>query len=104
MELSAVLGWTATVLFTICYIPQIIKTARTKTVDGLSFWLLFISLVANVIALAYALLIHQMPLIIKYIGGIIFIAACLYLYWRVSRASKAAVADGSDIAPPIVEN
>ena len=31
MELSQILGWIATFLFTICYIPQIIKTYKTKT-------------------------------------------------------------------------
>lgn len=88
MELSSLLGWTATILFTICYIPQIIKTYRTKTVEGLSFLLLFISFVANIIALWYALLINQPPLQIKYILGMIFIAICLYLYWRILRQQK----------------
>ncbi len=72
MELTATLGWVATTLFTICYIPQIVKTARTNTVDGLSFWLLFISLIANMVALWYAARIAQTPLIVKYVGGIIF--------------------------------
>ena len=57
-----VLGWLATFLFTVCFIPQIIKTLKTKTVEGLSFWLLFIQFVANIIALWYASLIAQPPL------------------------------------------
>lgn len=85
MEFSAILGWTATFLFTVSYIPQIIKTARTQTVDGLSFWLLFISFVANIIALWYAFLIHQAPLQVKYIGALTVLAVCLYLYLKVAR-------------------
>lgn len=85
MNLATILGWTATTLFTVCYIPQLIKTLKTKTVSGLSMWLLIISLVANVIALKYAFLIQQKPLEIKYTLGIIFTAICLAAYWKVSK-------------------
>jgi len=62
MSAADILGWTATMLFTVCYIPQIIKTYKTKTVEGLSFRLLFISVIANIVALWYAILIKQPPL------------------------------------------
>ncbi len=34
MQLSGVLGWTATALLTLCYIPQIIKTSTDKVFFG----------------------------------------------------------------------
>ena len=71
------LGWIATVLFSIMLVPQIIKTVRTKDTSGVSLFLFVIYLVANVIALIYALLISQSPLIIKYVIGII--TAIIYL-------------------------
>ena len=37
VELASILGWIATFLFTVCYIPQIVKTYRTRTVEGVSF-------------------------------------------------------------------
>ena len=83
MDLTQTLGWIATTLFTICYIPQIIKTYRSKTIDGLSFWLLFISFIANIVALVYATMIEQTPLQIKYSLALIFIFVCLYLYIKV---------------------
>ncbi len=89
MQLSDILGWTATALFTICYIPQILKTYRTKTVEGLSFRLLLISFVANIIAFCYATLINQKPLQVKYSLALLFLAVCLYLYLRVYWAQKA---------------
>ena len=82
-ELASILGWTATALFTVCYIPQIIKTYKTKTVDGLSFRLLWISFVANIIALWYATLIEQPPLQIKYVLGLICLAICIAFYLKV---------------------
>ncbi len=88
MEFSQALGWTATFLFTVCYIPQIIKTLKSKTVDGLSFFLLFISFVANIIALWYAILIKQRPLQIKYALGLVFLTICMVLYLRVVKMNK----------------
>jgi MtN3 and saliva related transmembrane protein len=85
--MDQVLGWMATALFTICYVPQMVKTYRTKTVDGLSFGLLVISFIANIIALCYALLIKQRPLQIKYTLAMIFLSGCIYLYLKV-RFSK----------------
>lgn len=82
MDISQVFGWTATFLFTVCYIPQIIKTYRTGTVEGLSFLLLFISFIANIVALVYAIMIAQTPLQVKYILAMVFLAACLTLYIR----------------------
>lgn len=88
MTLTAILGWTATFLFTICYVPQIIKTAKTKTVEGLSFALLIIQFVANIIALWYATRLGQAPLEIKYVLGIVFLFICIGLYVRVLQHNK----------------
>lgn len=89
--MDQILGWTATILFTVCYIPQMIKTYRTQTVDGLSFWLLLISFAANIVALWYATLIKQPPLQIKYILAMIFLAGCIYLYLRVRYKEKLRI-------------
>ncbi len=83
MNLALTLGWIATVLFTICYIPQIIKTYKTKTVEGLSFWLLAIQFIGNIVALWYATLINQPPLQTKYALALVFLIICLAVYIRV---------------------
>ena len=83
MYMEQFLGWLATILFVVCYIPQIIKTCRTKTVAGLIFWLLFISFIANIVALVYAIMIKQNPLIVKYVLGIIFLVLCIYAYSKI---------------------
>jgi len=66
MELSQILGWTATILFSIMIVPQMIKTIRTKDTEGVSLFLFIIFLTANVVALVYAILINQFPLMFKY--------------------------------------
>jgi len=88
MTLALFLGWTATFLFTVCYIPQIIKTLKTNSTEGLSFWLLFIQFLANIVALWYATLILQPPLQIKYVLALLFLALCMGVYIKVARGNK----------------
>jgi uncharacterized protein with PQ loop repeat len=83
MDLATTLGWTATTLFTACYIPQIIKTRRTGKIEGLSFLLLAISFIANIVAFCYATLIKQQPLQTKYTLALIFLGFTLYEYLKV---------------------
>ncbi len=80
MELSQILGWTATFLFSIMIIPQMIKTLKMKNTDGVSLLLFIIYLIANIIAIAYAFLINQGPLIIKYSIAIITTIVYIGLY------------------------
>jgi uncharacterized protein with PQ loop repeat len=81
--MDQVLGWTATVLFTVCYIPQIIRTLRSGTVNGLSVWMFLIMVAANIVALVYAILIDQPALIVKYTLALGFLSATLCVVLRV---------------------
>lgn len=80
MEIAQILGWIATMLFTLCYVPQIIRMLRQNSVEGVSFLFLAIPLFGNIIALIYASMIDQNPLILKYILGIAFSLLCLSAY------------------------
>ena len=93
MQLTNMLGWTATALFIVCFIPQILKTIKTRTIDGLSFRLLLISFIANIIAFAYATRIQQPPLQIKYVLSLLFLSICLYLYLKVFFSRKKGVTE-----------
>jgi MtN3 and saliva related transmembrane protein len=87
MKLITFLGWTQTILFSIVLIPQIIKTWKIKKVDEISILVFILSLIANIIALWYAILITQPPLIFKYItGGILcFIYIVVFYYYRKNK-------------------
>ena len=86
MDTAQILGWIATFLFSIMIVPQIIKTIKSRDTSGVSLLLFIIFLVANIIALIYAILISQPPLIIKYIIAIVttitYIAIFLFYYTR----------------------
>lgn len=89
MDATAWLGWIATILFSIMLIPQIIKTIKIKNIKGVSLLLFVTYLIANIVALIYAYLINQPPLIFKYLIGIItaetYIIIFLMYYKRKNR-------------------
>ena len=84
MDIAQIMGWIATFLFSIMIIPQMIKTIKSKDTSGVSLFLFIIFLIANTIALTYAILISQPPLIIKYTIAIIttitYIAIFAFFY------------------------
>lgn len=92
MDIAQILGWIATFLFSIMVIPQIIKTIKLKDTNGVSLLLFIIFLIANFIALIYAILISQPPLIIKYVIAIIttifYIGIFIYYYLKKKNQSK----------------
>ena len=61
--------------------PQMIKTIKLKDTSGVSLLLFIIYFVANIIALVYAFLIYQPPLMIKYIIALLTTIIYLGLYW-----------------------
>jgi len=83
--LSQILGWSATILFSLMMVPQIIKTIKTKNTEGVSLLFFIIYLIANIIAIVYALLIDQFPLIFKYALAImttLFYIAVYAIYYK----------------------
>jgi uncharacterized protein with PQ loop repeat len=87
MELAQILGWIATILFSVMYIPQMYKTIESGSVKDVSVWMFLVSLLANIIAFCYATLIHQSPLQIKYVIAMIAILIYLIIYWTVKHRS-----------------
>lgn len=88
MDVAQLLGWIATFLFSIMIIPQMIKTVKMKDTRGVSLLLFVIFLIANTIALVYALLISQPPLILKYIIAMVTAGVYIGLYWRYKKRSS----------------
>lgn len=82
MELSEILGWIQMTLFSLVTTPQIIKTIKTKNIEGVSILAYFIIVIANIIALWYALLINQNPLKVKYILGLSTALAYIFTYFK----------------------
>jgi len=88
--MTEILGWASTIIFSVCIIPQIVKTHKVKKVDELSIsmWLMFFF--GNVSALLYAILIEEPPLIFKYIFALItsFWLITIYIYYTRKQKGK----------------
>ena len=90
IQIDQILGWIATFLFSIMVVPQIIKTVKLKDTSGVSLSLFIIYLNANIVALIYAFMINQPPLIIKYIISIIstILYIALFLVYRRKKIER----------------
>jgi len=88
MEVEAIMelfGWIGTVLFTVCYIPQIVHCYLTKSLEGVSLVMWLIQWLAYTSCLIYAVTIQKPPLIVGYSIGWLMTAWYLELYRQYRR-------------------
>jgi len=78
------IGWIGAILLAFCCLPQAIKTWRTKSVDDLSFIMLWMWAVGEVMTFSYIIWTNinigewQMPLMINYGLNTVIIIYLLY--------------------------
>jgi MtN3 and saliva related transmembrane protein len=77
MDITPIIGNIAAALTTISFLPQAIKTIKTKDTGGLSFPMYFLFVTGVSLWLVYGMLNDQMPIIIGnlvtlVLAGIIF--------------------------------
>ena len=82
-----VVGWFYTLCFAICYIPQIVKSLKTKKVNDVSVSLFILSLLGYMSAIIYTLsdIGFNLILITNYIFGAIcsLTMIIIFLCYRV---------------------
>lgn len=61
------------------YLPQAIKTIKTRDTKGISFWMYFFSIVGVVFWLIFGIMINNIPIIFKNIAVIILGGAVLFI-------------------------
>ncbi len=75
------LGFTSLVCFTVCYIPQLIRTYRTKEVAGVSPFYWAVLVVGYMAGLFYVWALGDRLLWLTYVGGLFcclaMLAACV---------------------------
>jgi MtN3 and saliva related transmembrane protein len=91
MDISQIFGWSATFLFSIMIIPQMIKTIKSKDTNGVSLLLFIIFLIANILALTYAIMISQSPLIVKYVIAIITTITYIIIFGIYHKRNKKII-------------
>jgi len=73
-------GWIGTILFTMCYLPQLYRTYKTKDVKGVSLVMWLIQWIAHSSCLIYAISIKAFPMITGSCLGWLMTAWFLELY------------------------
>lgn len=78
------IGYTAGLLAVISFIPQVVKTFRTKRADDLSIPMLLLTLATNLLYVLYGLLLGLYPIVVMIgiMSGIITFQLYLTLKYR----------------------
>jgi len=77
-----VFGILSMALFICCFIPQIIKTYKIKTVKGVSLWLWIMVVSGYLSGLIYTIYLKDGVLIATYSAGLILSSIILFGYYR----------------------
>ena len=81
MVLKDVLGFSAAILTTTAFIPQVIKIWKTKSTRDISLGMFSMFCLGVFIWLIYGFIIHALPVILA--NAIIFILASIILIFKI---------------------
>ncbi len=78
------IGITYALLFTFCYIPQILKLLRTKQTAGISIGMYWICLIGYILAIIYAILAANSDLVLLLSNSLCLLMCSytIYLYYK----------------------
>lgn len=79
MQHSDIIAYIAAFLTTVGYLPQAIKTIKTRDTKALSFWMYFLSFIGVIFWLIFGIMIGNYPIIIKNILIIILSGIILFI-------------------------
>lgn len=82
MEWTEIMGHIGALLSSITFIPQVLKTWKTKSVGDLSLNMLLIVITSTVVWLVYAFSLNLLPVIIA--NSIIFVLSAMLIYFKLS--------------------
>lgn len=88
MDLITALGIVAGSLTTFAYLPQVLKTWRSRSADGMSWSMLIILCVGISLWLVYGVYANDMPLILANLFTLIFSSAILAVKIRYEAVPK----------------
>jgi MtN3 and saliva related transmembrane protein len=88
MQWTEACGYLGSLLSSITFLPQVIKTWQTKSAGDLSLLMLCIVFISTVVWLVYAFALHLLPVIIC--NSIVCVLSIFLLYFKLTyRASDS---------------
>lgn len=88
MDSMTALGIVAGTLTTLAYLPQVLKTWRSRSADGMSWSMLIILCAGIALWLVYGVYVHDMPLILANLLTLVFSSAILGVKIRYEAMPK----------------
>jgi len=82
MTLPDVLGMIAGTLTTIAFIPQVVKTWRSKSTHDISYGMFILFSLGLLLWLAYGIVIDAMPIIVSNLVTLVLALVILWLKFR----------------------
>ena len=74
MLIQELIGYLGGIFIMISFVPQVIKSYKTKSVSDLSLWMIIATLVGTIFWVIYGYLINSKPIIVmNIIFGVIFL-------------------------------
>lgn len=86
--LTDIIGYAAGALLAVCFLPQVIKTFRTKNAGDVSMGMLLLNLASALLYEIYALRLALLPIILMNGLFILLMIAEISLKWRYDRRSR----------------
>jgi MtN3 and saliva related transmembrane protein len=86
LSLISVVGFLAGALTTAANFPQVWKTYRDKSAEGLSFRMLLILSVGLALWMIYGFLTDSLPLILANAIGTVLIVSLIVMKWKFDRS------------------
>jgi MtN3 and saliva related transmembrane protein len=100
MDLITALGIVAGSLTTFAYLPQVLKTWRSRSADGMSWSMLIILCAGISLWLVYGVYAHDLPLIFANLFTLVFSSAILAVkvrYEAIPKLRKPRLFNSGDI-------
>lgn len=103
MDLTTALGLVAGSLTTMAYLPQVMKTWKSRSADGMSWSMLVILCVGIILWLVYGVYAHDTPVILANLLTLLFSSAILVMKIRYEavpklQAKRQAMAYGTTLS------
>lgn len=73
-------GYLGSFLTSVTFVPQVYKAWKTKSVGGLSVWMMSIVVLSTIVWLVYAFAIGSGPVIVA--NSIVFILSLVLIYFK----------------------
>lgn len=86
MTLLEVVGWIGSLLLAFCGLPQAVQSWRTRSSDGVSWGLIYMWGLGEVMTFAYVLPKMELPLLFNYGANLVFLL--VIAYYKIRSAPK----------------